>query len=674
MRAVARVDARQRRSAAVTAPAVPIPGRVAACAGDKAVVATPRRIGRRRERGARGRSYRRGDADAGAPARARAAHAAARLRPAPWPRRWSSRRPRRRGSSRRGGRCSVHPTCRSPALPRRRRAAARRPDVAIAARRAGTGDAAPDGGAERVSAGRRYRGSRRRLRRRLGATHQPRRRARATPTRRRRLDRPAPTLADDAGDVDDDRHRPRRTWPRWRREEGAGAPRAQAHSRTAEPTPVAFRRSPAIPARTRPAMPFPAPARVARSSEATVAAARPCARAWAPCALRRRCAGAPARAGRPTARRFHGRWPGARRPRLTLVEGSGERGALLPLSPQLRPTRRRPRRAHRSPAFRPSSTSTRARRVAGRHAEPPAIGACAAHRRAAADRARRRRQAGAVGRQRAATNASTASTASPPPPPTAAPIDYAARASELMANQMPRLAQRAERLVARVLFVAGRSEHVAGDDQIRAAAATVGRDGSRRARRPVGLGARSAAPRRRRARRVRAARRHAGSAGAAGARVRRRSARRRNRRQPRIPAPASAAGTARSGAPARDARAQLHGARYPEGRIEDWATFAIASALAGRERDSRNAFLVTLALAPNLGRHCRAALDVYAIYGERLRAPIEAMLYSANASGRATARRSANGRRTGCERRDALTPAATLIEPRGAVAGERRVR
>jgi len=79
----------------------------------------------------------------------------------------------------------------------------------------------------------------------------------------------------------------------------------------------------------------------------------------------------------------------------------------------------------------------------------------------------------------------------------------------------------------------------------------------------------------------------------------------------------------------------LHGARYPEGRIEDWASFAIASALAGRERDARNAFLVTLALAPNLERHCKAALDVYAIYGERLRAPIEAMLQSASASGRA---------------------------------------
>ena len=71
------------------------------------------------------------------------------------------------------------------------------------------------------------------------------------------------------------------------------------------------------------------------------------------------------------------------------------------------------------------------------------------------------------------------------------------------------------------------------------------------------------------------------------------------------------------------------------GRLEDWATFAIASALAGRERDASNAFLVVLALAPNLDQQCRAALDVYAIYGERLRAPIESMLRSASASARA---------------------------------------
>ena len=37
---------------------------------------------------------------------------------------------------------------------------------------------------------------------------------------------------------------------------------------------------------------------------------------------------------------------------------------------------------------------------------------------------------------------------------------------------------------------------------------------------------------------------------------------------------------------------------YVTGRLEDWTTFAIASALVGRERDARNAFFVTLALTP----------------------------------------------------------------------------
>ena len=225
----------------------------------------------------------------------------------------------------------------------------------------------------------------------------------------------------------------------------------------------------------------------------------------------------------------------------------------------------------------------------------------------------------------------------PAPSPAAdnAPIDYAVRASDLMATQMPRLAQRAERQVARVLFVAGRSEHVAGDDAIRAAAATVGRDGSD-ALAGLPVSAREA-QRLGEAARAEYARR-GGTPEALALQARAFGAN---------PLDVEAAGNLaflllrQRPAQAEAARQlalhalTLRGGRYPEGRIEDWATFAIASALAGRERDARNAFLVTLALAPNLERQCKAALDVYAIYGERLRAPIEAMLQSANASGRA---------------------------------------
>ena len=76
----------------------------------------------------------------------------------------------------------------------------------------------------------------------------------------------------------------------------------------------------------------------------------------------------------------------------------------------------------------------------------------------------------------------------------------------------------------------------------------------------------------------------------------------------------------------------IHGARYPYGRSDDWATLAIASALSGRALDARNALLVSLAFAPDLDRQCRAALNTYATYGSLMRAPVEAMLAKARAS------------------------------------------
>jgi hypothetical protein len=206
----------------------------------------------------------------------------------------------------------------------------------------------------------------------------------------------------------------------------------------------------------------------------------------------------------------------------------------------------------------------------------------------------------------------------------------------LMANQMPRLAQRAERQVARVLFVAGRAELGGGDAEIRAAAASVGRDGSDGARRAC---------------RCRRARRSASAMPARAEYARRGGTPEALALQARAFGAdpldvetagnlaflllAPAAGASRSGAPAGAARAHPARCTLPRRKIEDWATFAIASALAGRERDARNAFLVTLSLAPNLERHARRRSTSNAIYGERLRAPIEAMLQSANASGRA---------------------------------------
>jgi hypothetical protein len=218
-----------------------------------------------------------------------------------------------------------------------------------------------------------------------------------------------------------------------------------------------------------------------------------------------------------------------------------------------------------------------------------------------------------------------------------APIDYASRADELMAHQVPRLAQRAERLVARVLFAAGRSANVPGDETIRAAAATLGHDpGDALADLPVSA---REAQRLGEAARSEYARR-GGTPEALALQARAFGAN---------PLDAEAAGNLaflllRQRPAQADAARQLAllaltlpGTRPLESRIEDWATLAIASALSGRERDSRNAFLVALSLAPHLERQCKAALDVYALYGERLRAPVEAMLQSASASGRSDA-------------------------------------
>jgi hypothetical protein len=70
------------------------------------------------------------------------------------------------------------------------------------------------------------------------------------------------------------------------------------------------------------------------------------------------------------------------------------------------------------------------------------------------------------------------------------------------------------------------------------------------------------------------------------------------------------------------------------GRIDDWAALAIVSALSGRDRDARNAWLVSVALAPGAERQCKAAINAYARYGEGLRTSVEAMLYHVHSTGR----------------------------------------
>lgn len=70
----------------------------------------------------------------------------------------------------------------------------------------------------------------------------------------------------------------------------------------------------------------------------------------------------------------------------------------------------------------------------------------------------------------------------------------------------------------------------------------------------------------------------------------------------------------------------LPDARYPAGRVQDWTTLAITNALLGREAEARQAWLVSLAVAPDPRRQRSAALRSREIYGPRLGPSVEAAL------------------------------------------------
>jgi serine/threonine protein kinase len=69
-------------------------------------------------------------------------------------------------------------------------------------------------------------------------------------------------------------------------------------------------------------------------------------------------------------------------------------------------------------------------------------------------------------------------------------------------------------------------------------------------------------------------------------------------------------------------------------RLDDWNTLAVASALTGREVEASRALLVELSLSTDVDRSCREARRAYAMYGERMRVPIEALLNRIRAQGR----------------------------------------
>jgi hypothetical protein len=206
------------------------------------------------------------------------------------------------------------------------------------------------------------------------------------------------------------------------------------------------------------------------------------------------------------------------------------------------------------------------------------------------------------------------------------PDDFGARADTLVAELLPRLAQRAERLVLRALHAAAQDEGGTSDDDVLAATLAMHvRPDAPLTDIPLASGD---------------ARRLHEAAGAAfwGSRNAPQALSLQLRAFGANPLDAEVAGNLayyylkqRPASPEVARRLALYAltladSPYPHGRIEDWTTYAIASALVGRERDSRNAFFLTLALTPTLERQCRAAASAYASHGPALRGPTEAML------------------------------------------------
>lgn len=243
--------------------------------------------------------------------------------------------------------------------------------------------------------------------------------------------------------------------------------------------------------------------------------------------------------------------------------------------------------------------------------------------------------------------APSVSLASVIPPPTAAPApsndepsgprfsdDFSERSNELLADHIPRIAQHAERMVLRVLHVAAQADVNGRSGDIRQA--------SRMMRVPTDdalFGIRIAPNEARRLN-------DAASAAFWNERNLRRALSLQARAFGANPLDREIAGNyafyllKQRPAQAETARQlALHALtvsdpQLPGSRADDWTTFAIASALAGRQRDASHALFVTLALSESLDRPCRAALAAYASHGERLRQPTEEMLYRIRSWGR----------------------------------------
>ena len=70
-------------------------------------------------------------------------------------------------------------------------------------------------------------------------------------------------------------------------------------------------------------------------------------------------------------------------------------------------------------------------------------------------------------------------------------------------------------------------------------------------------------------------------------------------------------------------------------RFEDWNTFAIASALTGRQGDASRAYQLMVALTQDPDRSCRAAVRAQSQFGDAMRVPVEALSQRLRRDGRA---------------------------------------
>ncbi|MDQ6639345.1 MAG: hypothetical protein M3Z15_06715 [Pseudomonadota bacterium] len=105
-------------------------------------------------------------------------------------------------------------------------------------------------------------------------------------------------------------------------------------------------------------------------------------------------------------------------------------------------------------------------------------------------------------------------------------------------------------------------------------------------------------------------------------------------------------------------------ARFPTGRIEDWTALAVASALTGRDTEAANAWFVSMALTNDLERQCNAAIHAHAIFGERLRPSVQAMLQRAHSwapHGRCENTSAGEGRASGRRARGAAGEATPAL-------------